>query len=284
VYYDPLSAGWVPFTVTQYAYDLSMYIYSNANEQFGAAVAVSSSTLAVGAPLDDSEVTSGGVVYIWSKGPNLGEWLERQRIGTTEAGFGSNARFGSGLALSDDGLTLAVGAIGYNGDCGAVRIWYRASTSVDFAAPQSAVLPLSTNPGDEVGSVMQLDATGDLLVVGAPNENGMVGAVYTFTRTAGVWNAAPKLFLPLAQAQFGRSLALSADHFRLAVGGPGDDLEHGAFWSVSARHPRSSPLFHSCVLNRHLCASLVCVVRVLLCMSGRSPGVAVRGCKMVQSI
>ena len=172
---------------------------------------------------------------------------------------GTGDQFGGSLALSGDGNTLAVGArledsaltgvtagvvneaTALNGatDAGAVYVLIRSGTEW---GQQAYVKPLNvgvTGVGDNFGASIALSADGNTLAVGAPLEDSATtgidstpdetapnaGAVYVYTRTAGVWSqqayvkpSASTIGTASAGDNFGVSVALSADGNTLAVG------------------------------------------------------------------
>lgn len=161
----------------------------------------------------------------------------------------SGGQFGSALAMSADGLTLVVGALnessnasGVNGDqsnhalvgAGAVYVFTRPNTHVLWS--QQAYLKAS-NPGQFAyfGCAVAVSADGTTVAVGARQESSAAtgindttattsatnsGAAYVFTRTGATWTqqAYVKASNTNADAQFGSSIALSANGSVLAVG------------------------------------------------------------------
>jgi hypothetical protein len=160
--------------------------------------------------------------------------------------------FGGYVALSADGLTLAVGAIfeasaaaGIDGDqtddslagAGAVYVFVRTAG----AWSQQAYIKAS-NPGEEdyFGHSVALSADGSVLAVGAPVEQSAAtgidnnqaddsasgaGAVYVFERSDGAWSQ--RAYIKASNTGnhdwFGQSVALSADGRTLAVGAASED-------------------------------------------------------------
>ncbi|MBS0466522.1 MAG: integrin [Proteobacteria bacterium] len=210
---------------------------SNASSMFGSSVALSADggTMAVGA--EDERVfvadsngnpttatsSNSGAVYVFVRAAD-NRWSQQARLnaGYTGAAVQRNiARFGSSLALSSDGNTLAVGAPGessnargVNGDptnmatpdAGAVYVFERGGAAW---SQQAYVKSTNTPPAAKVfditstgarnpyrfGSSVSLSADGNLLAVGTPGESGdmvgsdqtssnawNVGAVYTYAR------------------------------------------------------------------------------------------------------
>jgi uncharacterized protein (TIGR03437 family) len=83
------------------------------------------------------------------------------------------------------------------------------------------------------GSSVALSADGSTAIVGGPDDNGYAGAVWVYTRSAGVWTQQGGKLVAAdtaGKAQQGVSLALSADGNTAIVGGPGDNNQAGAAW------------------------------------------------------
>jgi hypothetical protein len=158
--------------------------------------------------------------------------------------------FGTSVALSGDGNTLAVGAVleassstGINSTpnesasgAGAVYVYTRTAGTW---LQQAYVKASNTGAGDNFGNSVALSGDGNTLAVGAPfegsNSTGIgsapnesaasAGAGYVFTRSAGTWSqqAYVKASNTGAGDWFGFSVALSGDGNALAVGAPLED-------------------------------------------------------------
>lgn len=171
---------------------------------------------------------------------------------------GAQDRFGSALAVSADGTTLAVGApledsaatvIDGNevndctapapancaGDSGAVFVYIDDN---GVWSRQAYVKPANTGIGDRFGSALDLSADGSTLVVGAPFEDSDgssaandsapdSGAVYVFTRSGAAWTQ--QSYVKASNAgtgdQFGAALELAGDGSLLAAGAPFEDSD-----------------------------------------------------------
>ncbi len=167
------------------------------NQAFGAAVALSADgkTLAVGTPNDKTKIgginTDGsnydpaessqhnsGAVYIFAKSDTT--WAQQAYIKAANAV--PYAQFGSVVSLSGNGNTLAVGtwidasqATGINGDqldsgatnAGAAFIFTRVGSSW---SQKSYVKAPNTNAEDRFARSLELDDSGESLVVGAHRE------------------------------------------------------------------------------------------------------------------
>lgn len=235
---------------------------TETGDLFGSAVALSGdgSTLAVGAPREDSSTTGaggnqsdnsagdGGAVYIFTR--NTTSWSQQAYLKSSNTG--TNDKFGSSLALSTDGNTLAVGApfedssatgIGGNqadnsaADSGAVYVFTRSSGTW---SQQAYVKASNTGAGDQFGTSVSLSGDGSTLAVGAFGEasnatgvNGVgtdnsaagSGAAYVFVRTSGVWSQ--QAYLKSSNTgtgdNFGSAISLSGDGNTLAVGAKSED-------------------------------------------------------------
>jgi len=177
--------------------------------RFGAAIAVSGDTLAVGAPGQ-----SPPAVYVFIRSGST--WVQQAKLVAT--GSASGAGFGRMLALAGD--HLAVGAPGADARAGAVYVFDRAASAwtqtVRFAAAD-------TIAGDDFGRSMAI--SGDTLVVGAPLKSSGTGhfangAAYIFVRTASAWPQQAKLMAQVSSDGDGFGTALAIDGDRLLVGAP----------------------------------------------------------------
>ena len=204
---------------------------ADAFNDFGASVALSGDggTLAVGAP-DETSASTGtfipddgpdsdyqralasngpsqsGAVYVYRRS-DAGRWAIEAFVKSPNAGFQDLFTSGQadgrylGLALSDDGDVMAVGA------------------------PQESGSSTGTFVHDESDSGY-LDALDD-------NGASRSGAAYVYRRSdAGRWAVEAFLKAPVAGRNdfFGTSVALSGDGATLAVGAIGEDSSHaGAF-------------------------------------------------------
>jgi hypothetical protein len=230
---------------------------SNTHEsmQFGASVALSGDTLAVGAPRERGassgitqdplsqdpftlSATASGAAYVFVWQGTI--WTQEAYIKASNPGVLDD--FGAAVAVSAD--TLAVGAPneasaarGIRGDqtsdaapqAGAVYVFARRSGNW---TQQAYVKASNTDAGDQFGTAIALDA--DTLAVGAPHEqsaatevdgdqddNSMpgAGAAYVFVRDHANWTKQAYVKPSHSEGQlFGSSIALSGN--LLAVGAP----------------------------------------------------------------
>ena len=210
----------------------------------------------------DNSIPQAGAVYIFTR--SGGRWTQQayikssntgeKLIGEELVGGGDGDQFGFSLALSADGSTLAVGAVGedstatgINGDqtinsavsAGAVYTFRRTGTTWAQEAYIKPQTPAMFANGDLFGFSLGLSADGNTLAVGVYDEggssrsvNGMVdnmrggsGAAYVFTRTGGTWAQQAYLKTSISEGgdSWGVSMAISDDGNTLAVGSVDED-------------------------------------------------------------
>jgi len=269
------------------------------NGRFGYSVSLSDdgNTLAVGALGEPSNATGingdqsddsapyAGAVYLFQRSDS--DWTQTayvkasntleeatQESSSSSSGSSSSAaanitgdRFGHSVALSGDGATLAVGALGESSNLSGINpeqaddkrvkasasgaVYVFAKNNTDWAQ-QAYIKAKYPRPNTLFGESVSLSYSGDTLAVGASGEdqpgygvdqeipektrkNSGVGAVFIYTRDAGVWQRtsyikpayAPRFYLPRNTADrsllyFGTSVSLSHDGKRLLVGAPGE--------------------------------------------------------------
>ena len=204
----------------------------------------------------DDSIPQSGAVYIFTRtGTRWSQQAYLKASNTGEAGegdaFGNGDQFGFSLALSDDGNTIAVGAVsedsaatGINGSeadnsqvsAGAVYVFARTGTTW---AQQAYVKPSNTRGGHQFGYSVSLNADGNTLAVGSYDEGGGSrqidgpqdqtrngsGAVYIFGRSAGAWTQQAYLKASIAEAgdSLGVSVAISDDGNTLVSGSLDED-------------------------------------------------------------
>ena len=148
----------------------------NANEMFGAAVATSDILrIAIGAPMynEAPELLKVGQVYTYDY-VNTGngfDWVQSSKISENVA----DALYGSSVAISKDGSTLAAGAPGI----GAFKVlkWQTADWVEVFTDKPNGGI------GDGFGE--ELAMVDDMFIaVGAPDANGGAGVVRIYEKTS----------------------------------------------------------------------------------------------------
>jgi len=243
---------------------------TGSGDYFGSSVALSAdgNTMAVAANWEasaakgvngdqaDNSIPQAGAVYIFTR--SGGTWRQQAYLkasNTGEAGEnGDGDQFGFSLALSDDGNTVAVGAIaedsnasGVNGNqadnsansAGAVYVFARAGGTWSQQAYIKSSSPAEYTNADLFGFSVALNANGNTLAIGAYDEGGSArgingaidnmrggsGAIYVFTRAAGTWTRQAYLKSSIAEQgdSWGVSLTISDDGNTLAAGSVDED-------------------------------------------------------------
>jgi hypothetical protein len=196
---------------------------------FGTSVSLSADGLrmAVGAAYRDSgAIIDSGAVYHYTRAGSV--WtLESTMIASDKV---TNDWFGSAVALSGDGLRLAVGASrrSFNSipNCGAV---YHYTRSGSVWTQESILTASDYARNDYFGSSVSLSTTGNLMSVGAYGKTtgSMLagGKVYNLTRTGFIWTLQSAITASDVTRDdlFGSALALTPDGTKLAVGAMGRD-------------------------------------------------------------
>ena len=148
----------------------------------GTSVALSAdgNTALLGGPDDPSDrprpfgVGHPGAAWVFTR--TGGVWMqEGQKL--VSSGSPGNARQGTSVALSTDGNIAALGGVANDGSIGAVTVFTRTGgqwTQDKELAGNGAVVKAASSVG--------LSADGSVMVVGAANDNGGIGAAWVFTR------------------------------------------------------------------------------------------------------
>ncbi|MGA8679070.1 MAG: FG-GAP repeat protein, partial [Acidimicrobiales bacterium] len=171
---------------------------------FGASVAMSGTTLMVGAPFQANET---GRVYVFTK--TVAGWKQTAELTGSDT-IATGDEFGYSIAIS--GTTAVVSAP--NHGAGRAYVFTRTATGWKHVAELKGS---DTVAGDAFGdSVSISDAT---VVVGAPYYANQAGRAYVFTKTTAGWRQTAELTGSdtVAGDQFGWSVAMSGT---IAIGAP----------------------------------------------------------------
>lgn len=203
---------------------------TDLGDSFGTSVAISGDTIIVGAPLEDSTATGvngatgnagadSGAAYVFFR--ELGAWAPQAYFKASNTG--NDDRFGASVAISGD--QAVVGAPREDGvanEAGAAYTFARTGVNwlpgADLKAPNAGA-------DDEFGAAAAI--SGDLLIVGAPNEDSPAtgvngaqndgsnnsGAAYVFARNGALWpfEAYLKSSFNTVGNEFGGSVSISGN-------------------------------------------------------------------------
>ncbi len=163
-----------------------------------------------------------------------GSTWSQQGAKLTGEGETGTSRFGSGVALSENGETALVGGPRDNSGAGAVWVFTRSGPTW---TQQGEKLTGEGETGEgRLGSSVALSADGSTALAGAPRDNGSLGAVWVFTRSGSTWSQRGEKLTGEGETEggeFGESVALSADGATALAGAPADSSGAGAAWAFT---------------------------------------------------
>ena len=225
------------------AFGFSLDLSGDGNTLVVGAIAEASAAAGINGNQADNSSAGSGAAYVFVR--NGAAWSQQAYLKASNTGGGDT--FGFAVALSGDGASLAVGAIGEGSSIGGVG-----GNQADNQAPGAGAVYLYTRSGttwtqqayikasnpdnaDEYGYSVDLSSDGSTLAVGARFEDSAAagiggnqadntlansGAVYVYTRSGTTWSqqAYLKAASPGASDTFGASVALAAGGDTLAVG------------------------------------------------------------------
>jgi phage gpG-like protein len=197
----------------------------NAGCRFGSRVALSAdgNTALIGAQHEDKGI---GAAWVFTR--DGATWTQQAKLtGSEELSAG---RFGGSVSLSADGNTALIGGPGDKNGWGAAWVFTREGTTW---SQQAKLVGSEINHSVFFGFSVSLSADGSTALVGAPSDNGRLGAAWVFTREGATWaQQGPKLtgMEELGEGHLGRSVALSADGNTALIGGNTDGGGVGAAW------------------------------------------------------
>ncbi|MCP4494933.1 MAG: integrin [Gammaproteobacteria bacterium] len=196
----------------------------------------------------NDDKTSSGAVYVFNLSGD--SWVQQAYIKASNTD--SFDEFGTSISISADGSTLAIGTVlessnatGVDGDesnndaTGSGAVYVFESTGSSWTQ-QAYVKASNSGAVDHFGHSLSLSGDGNILVVGADEENGNAiglggndsnddasssGSVYVFNRSGSSWlqNTYVKSSNTEIGDNFGDSISLSIDGNTLAVGAPFED-------------------------------------------------------------
>jgi hypothetical protein len=200
------------------------------HDNFGYSAGVSSdgNTLIVGADvkLTQDDVYSGAA-YIFVR--NGGVWTQTAKL------VAFNARtldhFGYRVALSGNGTTAIIGAIGANtnphANSGAAYVYVNSGSAWGL---QSMLIPADTREGGYFGGAVALSHDGSTALIGAYSDHreqyANFGSAYIFARNGTRWTQQNKLVgdIVVTNDYFGVAVALSADGRSALIGSQFEDV------------------------------------------------------------
>jgi len=192
---------------------------------FGAVVAISGTTMVVGAPGDNGSPAGKAFVLTYSEAKS--SWSEPVELAPGETGHESN--FGFSVAIS--GSTVVVGAPGENGDP-AGRAYVFTGSGASWSRPTELAGPAENRDfGASVaisGSAVVVGDPRAETLRGDPGANVETGAAYIFTGSGASWSGPTELSAADSAEgdAFGKAVAVSGS--TVLVGAPGHAKGAGA--------------------------------------------------------
>ena len=245
----------------------------------GTSVALSTdgNTAIVGGPNDNGCI---GAAWVFTRSGTTWNQQGSKLVGNDYAAY---PHIGSSVALSADGNTAIIGALGDNSFAGAAWIFTRSNGA--WGQQGSKLVgsgAYNGRDGAEQGFAVALSGDGNTAVVAAPFDGranvalyGGVGAVWVFTRSGIIWTQQGSKLggNDVVNGQYyyaeqGRSVAVSNDGNTLIFGGPYDNYSNGgpgAAWiftrSNGAWSQQGSKLVGSGYVLSTGCAEANCVLQ-----------------------
>ncbi len=172
---------------------------------------------------------NGGNGAVWVYVRSGSTWSEQTKI--SGLGVPGNFTFGSAVAISGDGNTIAMGDTADSGGMGAVWVYVRSAGVWTFQNKLVGAGALGASPWQGYSIAFSYD--GNYLAEGGPVDNGGPGATWIFTRAGAVWSPQTKLIgtgIVGGVASQGIAVSFNSDASVLAVGGNDDNGGVGAAW------------------------------------------------------
>jgi len=232
-----------PATPGEYAnFGSSVALSRDGNTLAVAAYYESSAATGINGNENDRSIPEAGAVYVFVRTGTVWSqqaYIKASNTGTAAVGdtLAEGDQFGYSIALSADGNTLAVGAIGEDSNAtgingnqadnsanqsGAEYVFTRTGTTW---SQQAYIKSTMTRPNVLFGYSTGISGDGNTLAVGEYDADRGKGAVYVLTRLAGVWSHQARIQAENAEPQdsLGYSLALSEDGNTIAAGAADED-------------------------------------------------------------
>jgi len=206
----------------------------NANDQsaFSVSLSANGQRVAIGAPFNAGNGSRSGHVRIYED--IAGTWTQ---MGVDIDGEATNEEYGWSVSLSADGQRVAIGATAVlTGSAGYVRIYEWSGSAWNKVADIEG-----EQPDDRSGISVSLSADGQRVAIGANGNDGTgtdAGHVRIYEDLAGIWTQiVDDIDGEAAGNESGRSVSLSADGQRVAIGAPYNNGN-----GISAGHVRAFQL------------------------------------------
>jgi phosphodiesterase/alkaline phosphatase D-like protein len=207
---------------------------------FGSSVALSAegNTAVIGGPGDNGGV---GAAWVFTR-LESGAWTQQEKL--TGSGETGNGEFGFSVALapSEKGEDALIGGPGNEERTGAAWVFVREEKETTWAKQALITGEEATAKEAEFGYSVALSPKegtkeGDLALIGGPRNKAGAGAAWVYLRkekeTTWGYQATLTGEEATVHAEFGKSVAISAEGTYALVGGPGNKENAGAAWVLT---------------------------------------------------
>ena len=142
----------------------------------------------------------------------------------------NRSAFGSSVALSADGGTALVG--GPYDDAGVGAVWGFARSGATWVQQGPKLTPAGPSAYRYFGASVSMSADGTTAAIGAPFDDGFLGAAWSFVRSGAGWTQHHGKLTAGDESGPGQlgNVSLSADGRTLLVGGSRDHNDVGGAW------------------------------------------------------
>ncbi len=198
---------------------------------YSVALSADGNTAIVGGPGDGNQLIGTGIGASWVYTRSGGVWTQQgpKLLGSDAAGFAAQ---GWSVALSADGNTAVVGgpddgSAPFPPGPGATWIYVRSAGVWTQQGPK--LIGSGAIGAAQQGTAVAVSADGNTAIVSGPSDNAGAGAVWTFSRSGGVWTQQGDKLVVKAN-----SVALSADGNTAVMGGSGTSsvyIRAGGVWT-----------------------------------------------------
>ena len=186
-------------------------IGGSSGDNFGYSLALSANgrTALVGAYEKGNQ---HGAAYVFTRAGSA--WKEQHELASQDGT--EQEAFGWSVALSGDGGTALIGAIGKHTKMGSAYVFTRTGSTWK----KRDLAPSDGAPGDNFAFTVAMSGDGRTALIGAPGADAFRGRAYMFERIGSAWVQKQELTNPdgLPYEGFASSVALSADGRTALIG------------------------------------------------------------------
>jgi hypothetical protein len=183
---------------------------------YSVALSADGDTALIGGPSDHNNV---GAAWVFTRSGSTWAQQGKKLTGKGESGGG---QFGSSVAVSGDGDTALVGGPYGKADVGAAWLFRRSGSTWHPEGKRLA----GSGGTNSFGFSVALSSDGNTALIGGLSRSKMVRAAWVFTRSDSTWHQQRRKLADngeVGTAEFGASVALSADGNTGLFGGPYDN-------------------------------------------------------------